>query len=85
MVNKRFGHVGDEGAKIVEAPENIPRFDQTHVEYLKKVFNIGGVCPILAKSVDDAVAVISWHNADMGQREVIAHIENLVASQKGTL
>lgn len=83
---KRFGHVGDADANSAQMdPASIPRFDQSHVDYLKKVFAVGAGCPFLARTADDAVAMISWVNQDQGQREVIAHIENLVASQKGTL
>lgn len=84
MGSKVFGHVGDEDAPQIPANE-IPRFDKSHVDYLKKVFSIGGPCPILAKSVDDAVAVVAWTNQDQGNRDVIAHIENLIANQKGAL
>jgi len=85
MGNKVFGHVGDKDTITVEMAGEPPRFDKSQVDYLKKVFQIGGPCPFLVRSQDDATAVVAWTSMDQGQREVIAHIENLIANQKGAI
>lgn len=78
---KVFGHVGDPDRKGNVLPP-APVFEQDHVDYLKRTFNIGQANPILVDSVDAAVRSISWTSQDQGNREVIAHIEFLIAARK---
>lgn len=76
---RNFGHVGDTDSPAQKvAPEKVPVFDQTQVDYLRKVFNIGQSNPVLVDSMDQAIAAASWASIDRGQREVINHIEELV-------
>jgi hypothetical protein len=89
MMRPGFGHVGDPhthevaGKKLTtEKPQPTAHFDQAHVDYLMKAFNIGAVCPVVPRTVDDAVAIIGWNSADQGQREVINHIQSLIDQQK---
>lgn len=84
MGNKPFGHVGDADTTQIPASD-IPRFDKSQVDYLKKVFQIGAPCPFAATDRDAEVRMVAWTHTDQGNREVIAHIENLIANQKGAI
>lgn len=76
---RAFGHVGDSDSTAHQvSPEKVPVFDQTHVDYLLKAFNIGAVNPVLVDSMDGAIAAAAWASIDKGQREVISHIQELI-------
>lgn len=83
MGNRVFGHVGDRGPVTMTSDLTPPpHFDQVQVDYLKKVFAIGQPCPIIGKTIDDAVAMVAWTSQDQGNRDVISHIETLIAQQQ---
>lgn len=83
MGSKHFGHVGDEVAKPTGGPEVIPRFDQSHVDYLKKTYLSDHAFAPATR--DDLVKLQSWAAMDVQAREIITHIENLIANQKGAI
>lgn len=80
-----FGYVGDlpDQGVAAAAKSRLPAFDQSHVDYLKTVLEIGSApgMDIINQGPNKVYAYVCL---DQAYRDVVAHIQSLVDQQKGT-
>lgn len=66
---------------MAAAKDKIPPFDQSHVDYLKGVFEIGGAPgqDIIKQGPERTFA---WVCVDQGYRDIVSHIQSLIDNAK---